>query len=103
MSSDPFHLIWPRNNEEAKVEQTWDFPMQMTAICMAYTIFVELYEVLQIEVVKLAQKLFYVSNYSKLIAEAGNPCHQMGQSVKTSQSDRQRCAREGVHKEIGYE
>lgn len=62
--------------------------MQMTAICMAYTIFVELCEVLRIEVVKLVQKLFGVSNYSVLIAEAGNSCRQMGQPVKTSQSDR---------------
>lgn len=74
----------------------------MTAICMAYTIFVELYEILQIEMVKLAQKLFYISNYSMLIAEAGNSCHQIGQSVKTSQSERQRCAREDVLKETGY-
>lgn len=55
--------------------------MQMTAICMAYTIVVELYEALQTEAVKLAQKLLGVSNYSTSIAEA---CCQMGQSVETS-------------------
>lgn len=76
--------------------------MQMTAICMAYTIFVELYEALQIEVAKLAQKLFGVSNYSMLVAGAGNSCHQMEQSVKASQSDRERCAGEAVLKEVGY-
>ena len=84
------------------MEQTWDFPMQMTAVCMACTIFVELYEVLQIEVVQLAQKLFGVSNYSMLIAEAGNSCRQMGQSVKTSQSDSERRAGEAALKEVGY-
>lgn len=57
--------------------------MQMTAICMACTIFVEL----QIEVVKLAPKLFDVSNYSVMIAKAGSFCHQMGQPVKASQSE----------------
>lgn len=89
MLPDPLchNLVWPINNQEAEVEQTWDLPMQMTAICMAYTIFVELYEVLQIEAVKLAQKLLGVSNYSTLIAEAGNSCRQMGQSAETSQSD----------------
>lgn len=83
MLPDPLslNLVWPINNQEAKVEQTWDFPMQMTAICMAYTIFVELYEALQTEAVKLAQKLLVVSNYSMLIAES---CRQMGQSVETS-------------------
>lgn len=65
----------------------------MTAICMAYTIFVELYEILQIEMVKLAQKLFYISNYSMLIAEAGNSCHQIGQSVKTSARKAKMCQR----------
>lgn len=63
--------------------------MQMTAICMACTIFVELNKVLQIEVVKLAQKLFGVSNHSVMIAKAGSFCHQMGQPVKTSQSGRE--------------
>lgn len=76
--------------------------MHMTAICMAYTIFVELYEVLQMEVVKLAQKLCSVSNYSVLTAEAGNPCRQIGQSVKAFRSDRERCAGEAVLKEAGY-
>ncbi|KAK2539643.1 pseudouridine-metabolizing bifunctional protein c1861.05-like [Columba guinea] len=64
-------VILVLNNQEAEVEQTWDFPMHMTAICMAYTIFVELYEVLQMEVVKLAQMSLSVSNYSVLTAEAG--------------------------------
>jgi len=54
--------------------------------------------VLLIEVVKLAQKLFGVSNYSMLIAEAGSSCHQVGQSVKTSQSERERRAGEAVLK-----
>lgn len=63
--------------------------MQMPAICMACTVFVELYKVMQIEVVKLAQKLFGVSNYSVMIAKAGSFSHQMGQPVKTSQSDRE--------------
>lgn len=70
--------------------------MQMTAVCMACTIF-ELYKVLQIEVVRLAQKLFGVSNYSVMIVEAGSFCHQMGQPLKTSQSER-----EAVCKEFGY-
>lgn len=38
--------------------------------------------------VKLAQKLFGVSNYSVKIAKAGSFCHQMGQPVKSCQSDR---------------
>lgn len=61
--------------------------MQMTAVCMACTVFVELYEVLQVEVVRLAQKLFGVSNYSVVMAKAGSFCHQLGQPVETSQSD----------------
>lgn len=81
MLPDPLNLVWPINNQEAKVEQTWDFHVQMTAICMAYTIVVELYEALQTEAVKLPQKLLGVSNYSTSIAEA---CCQMGQSVETS-------------------
>lgn len=76
--------------------------MHMTAICMAYTIFVELYEVLQMEVVKLAQMSLSVSNYSVLTAEAGNSCCQIRQPVKTSQSDRERHAGEAVLKEAGY-
>lgn len=36
----PLSLVWPRNNQEAKVEQTWDFPMQMAVICIAYTFFI---------------------------------------------------------------
>lgn len=71
------------------MDQTWDCSVQMTAICMACTIFVKLYKVLQIEVVKLAQKVLSVSNFSVMIAKAGSFCHQMGQPVKTSQSDRE--------------
>lgn len=55
------NLGWTRCKQEAEVGQTRDSPMQMPAICMACAIFVELYEVLQIEVVKLAQKLFQVT------------------------------------------
>lgn len=62
--------------------------MQMTAICAACTIF-ELYKVLQIEVVRLAQKMFGVSNYSVMIVKAGSFCHQMGQPPKTSQSEKE--------------